>query len=622
MNRLSAACISLIVLLGAPVYTSGAGPTGPLAALVLAGGQPERRPDQPASRYTGQWVDGTRLSSSELSNWHQTAATPKLADRELFAPDRPIRWLVDNSLPVGELPEAVVELVGGDCLPGRVIAIDEGAESADSRSPPHLDVIPSQRLDGPDGPSRPAIGVALTWVRRVIWQRAGDRYRPRTVLLVDGRQLDFRSVRFSAAGLRLLRQDGVRDVALAEVAELHMPAVDPWDAYFEQVAALGLSPKARLIRLETISGLRVTGSTDRFRARSRGDAGKPANWQHMVQPAWSLDPLWLAHATIRVRQYFQPHEVPLGRIDPSAARQESDWGGVLWPWRADRSPLGGPLEAGGVPYPWGFGVHGRTDLEFPLPACARAFQSRVGLDQSAGSGGCVRARVFLDTAAGPPLYSSPAIVGSGEALDTGRLAWENRSPPPSRLILQVDSAHGDRPAGADPLDVRDLVDWLEPVIELDPEKVEAEVFRRGPRLIPAWQNWSVLSGGEQGVRLVSHGDESSRPDRGFRLLAAAGREGLRLSGKLSVRPYRDCLLLAVSHPPGSQPSRIEVRVEGEPIGQYDVPARSGPQPPPIVVSLVRYHGRQVTVELVQQSRSDRALVEWQAISLVNRTKVP
>ena len=593
-----------------------------LAAVLLAGEPADRRPAQSDLRYTAQWADGTRLRAGTVVNWHQAGASPKLAERELFGGDFPLRWLVDNSLPVADPPESEVELVGGDCLPGRVVAVDEGADSSDSRSPPHLEVLPAVRLDGPDGPARSTIGVTLPWVRRVIWQRVTDRYQPRTVFLLDGRQLDFRSIRFGASVLRLLRQEGVREVSLGEVAELHMPPRDPWDVYFEQVAALGLSPKARLMRLETTWGLRVTGSTDRFRARSHGDPAEPANWSHLVQPAWSLEPLWLSHHGIRVRQYFQAHEVPLTRIDPAAVRQQSAFGGLMWPWRAERSAQAGPLEVAGVSYPWGLGVHGQCELEFPLPACGRAFRTRLGLDQAAGSGGCVRARVFLDATGGQPLYASPMLVGSAEPLDTGRLAWENRSPAPSRLILQVDPVVADRPAGADPLDVRDLVDWLEPMLELDPEKVEAEVFRRGPRLVPAWQNWTVTCGSQEGVRLVSHGEENERPSSGFRLLVATGRDDLRLTGKLAIRPYRDCLVVAVSHPARFAPSRIEVRVEGEPVGQYDVPLRSGSQPAPIVVSLARYHGREVAVELIHRARSERSLVEWQSISLVNRTKVP
>jgi hypothetical protein len=280
----------------------------------------------------------------------------------------------------------------------------------------------------------------------------------------------------------------------------------------------------------------------------------------------------------------------------------------------------GPLESGGVERPWGFGLHARTELEFPLPACARAFRTQGGLDQLAGNGGCVRAGVFLDSAQGRPLWAGGPIAGSAQVSDTGRLSWEGRSPP-SRLILEVDPAADIRPAGTDPLDIRDLFDWLEPLVELDAEKLAAEVLRRGPRMVPAWQNWHVTVGDQQGVRLVSHAEaeEGRAADQSYHLFVAAGQDALRLSGKLSVRPYKDHLLLAVHGWPRGAATKIEVRVDGEPIGRYDVPVRAAAQAPPILVSLARWHGKQVAVEIVQESRNERSLVEWQAIALVGRT---
>jgi len=588
--------------------------------LIVLGAGGTAVPGQPSLRYVGQWVDGTRLTGDTVAPWHETKSSPKLADRELFHPDRPIRWLVDTSIPLPAPPEAMVEFFGGDCLPGRVIGFQEGLESPGQRLPPHLEVAPLQRSDWPAGSPRSGTRVTPAWVRRIVWQRVTDRYQPQTLFLLDGRQLDFRSLRFAPTGVRLLRGDGIREIALGEIAELHMAPLDPWETYLEQVTALGLSPEARMVCLETAWGLRVTSTTDRFRARVQRGTDTPAHWYHLTQPAWSLDPFWLAHESIRVRQYFLPHEVPLSRIEPSAVRQQSELGGPLWRWQADRSVRSGPLESGGVEHPWGFGVHGRTELEFPLPAAARSFRTQGGLDQLAGTGGCVRAAVFLDSTQGKPLFAGGPIVGSSQVFDTGRLAWEGRSPP-ARLILEVDPAGDARAAGTDPLDVRDLFDWLEPLVELDREKLDAEVLRRGPRMIPAWQNWNVTVGDVEGVRLVSHAEaeEGRSYDHGYRLLVATGHDVLRLCGKVSVRPYKDHLLLAVNRWPRGPATRIEVRIDGESIGRYEIPARAGPQSPPILVPLARWHGKQVTVELIQESRNGRSLVEWQAIALVGRT---
>ena len=74
-------------------------------------------------------------------------------------------------------------------------------------------------------------------------------------------------------------------------------------------------------------------------------------------------------------------------------------------------------------------------------------------------------------------------------------------------------------------------------------------------------------------------------------------------------------------PPRGRPSRLEVRVDGEPLGRFEIPARSGGHARPLAVSLARYHGRQVTVELIHESQTERSAVDWQAISLMGRTAV-
>ena len=499
-----------------------------------------------------------------------------------------------------------------------MVGFRDGAESAKHRWPPHLLVVPYGPLDLPDTAPRGHVRVTVSWLRRIVWQRVAEGYQPRTLFLPDGRRLEFRSCRFTATAVQLLRDEGIREVPFSDVAELHLPPADPWEAYFEQLAALAPGENARLVYLETVSGLRATSTTERFQAQGTGD--RPASWYHLCQPGWSLDPLWLAHEAIRVRRYFRPNEVPLSRIEPSGGRQQSDLGGV-WRWRADRNVEGGPLESGGAPSPWGFGVHAKSELEFPLPLAARAFQTRLGLDLLAGNGGCVRASVLVDFPPGKTLFKSELIRGSGLAFDTGRLPLDGVAKS-SRLILQVEPAWREGPPGTDPLDIRDILDWLEPVVELNPGAVQTEILRCGPRLIPAWQNWHVMAGDAPAARLVTRWDEETRPGQAYRLLVSAANGPTRLTGKLLPRPYKDLLLLYVSRPQETPPSKLEVRVDGRSAGQFEIPIRYGDEAPPIAVSLAEHHGRSVAVELIQQPQDVRALVEWGAISLVGRTAAP
>lgn len=576
-----------------------------------------REPVLPAVRYVAQWTDGARTVSDTVAPWSETRSAPKIAGRELLDPKNHVRWLLDNAT-APAAPEQWIEFVGGDRLPGVVAGYQEGNESPKERLPPHLLVVPQQRVDWPDGAARQHLRVTIPWIRRIVIEPTTEEYRPRTVFCTDGRQLGYRSIRFTADGVQLLRTEGVQDVPLDSIAELHMPPVDPWDAYYEQLAALAPEPSARLVRYETALGMRATGTTERFQARAYGQADKSSSWNHLVHPAWSLDAFWLPHDAIRTRQYFLPHEVSLSRIEPRRIGQQSDLGGY-WPWQADRNVEGGMLEVGGASFPWGFGIHGASELEFPLTPAVRSFRTRFGLDQLAGNGGCVRASVAAGTTTLQPLFTSPVIVGSADLADTGRLAF---SKPPARLVLSVDPLKTGGPPGSDPLDIRDSFDWIEPLVELDPETIQAEVLRRGPKLIPCWNKWTVTTGDAPIAKLVSVWDEYTQPVQGYRLMVSAAGGPLRLSGKTTPRPYRDRLVIAVSRPPNVPGSRLEVRLDGRPLQTFDVPVRQSSDSPPLVVSLAEFHGRKVAIDLIQLSPDEKAVVQWRAISLVGRTEVP
>jgi hypothetical protein len=209
------------------------------------------------------------------------------------------------------------------------------------------------------------------------------------------------------------------------------------------------------------------------------DIGVPESssdhWYHKIHPAWCLDPLWIRFGTIRTRQQFAPHEIPLSRLRPVKMVAQSGLGGIRPP-QVDRNVQGGPLAGARHEHGWGFGVHADCELQFDLPDCARRFRTRVGLDRLAGDGGgCVRAAVFYGLRERAPLFQSGILVGSTAEADTGRLEVASRDGLPRRLILVADAAREGRPAGADPLNIRDFVDWIEPVIEVDPAELLDQV---------------------------------------------------------------------------------------------------------------------------------------------------
>lgn len=569
--------------------------------------------------FTAAFTDGTYITGGKISEWHVTTAQPKLNGRPLMDPAKPVRWLKSDSAEPPSAPKAFVEMFGGDRLPGMVVEHRTGTDATGERQGPCLAVKPETILDGPDQTTREHLRVRLPLVRRIVWQRrARDRYTPGTLYYLDGREAAYRSLRWTSGGVTLLLKEETRKVSFGEIAELHLPRRDPWDVYYETLATLCPDGAGRLMRVETFSGVVATTSMARFQARSI--SGDSAGWFHMVQPAWSIDPVWIRHPQIQWRRFFAPHEVPLSVLEPQRAEQVSSLG-VGWTWQVDRSVRGEPLRTGGKIFGWGLGVPAYCELEFPLPPCAVNFRVRLGLDETVGRGGCARGLVYLNRLSGKPTFESKTLVGSADVEDAGTIDLAAFSKGAKSLILVADPSPADRPPGADPLDIRDMVDWLEPLIELDAEKLQSEIAGRLSRALPAWEGWTVKLG--DGVRLAvsNRWDFSEARNMRYRIESVTKGGPLTLARTFQVMPQHNYLsVLAGRFSDGPTPSEIEVRVEGQRIARFPLPERRpGVTVDPQLVPLEKYQGRDVTLEVVCTPKDDKSLVDWRALELVEYT---
>src|SRR5205823_10768721 len=85
--------------------------------LTVASAHAAERPQ----RFVSLLASGKRIESDRLTNWHLTNGVPHLGTTSLFDFADPLRWLRDRSHRLGGEPEAFVEMVNGDRLPGVVI---------------------------------------------------------------------------------------------------------------------------------------------------------------------------------------------------------------------------------------------------------------------------------------------------------------------------------------------------------------------------------------------------------------------------------------------------------------------------------------------------------------------
>ncbi|HVK79855.1 MAG TPA: NPCBM/NEW2 domain-containing protein, partial [Verrucomicrobiae bacterium] len=592
-----------------------------LLALTLAAPAAAQKP----ARFAALLSNGERLEGQRLTHWHNNGANPLLDGKPLLDPGKPLRWLRDRAQLPGPAPRAFLEMHSGDRLPGVVVDYVPANSDLYDAQLAHFRVRPEIELRPPTKNRDPHVRVVANFVRRVVWQkRDRHEFEPNTVFYRDGRALPFRAVRFGPSYVNVLLAEGNRRIAFAEMAEIHLAATDPWQAYFDELAALAADDlDARLYQLETTDGLVLTGSYQRRQTSAFGNDQDFDRWVHGLQPAWSLDVVYVPTTNIWARRMWRTNEVPLSRIWPSQIVTRSPLSATGRAPRVNTNVEGGPLRSGTLDFGWGYGVHAHTELTFALPLGVRALRGSVALDRSAGKGGCVRARVYANDITTAPLWESPFLVGSETVADLGTIALVGPAQGQKALVLQVDAAHTGRPANADPLDVRDMTDWLDPWLELDPDVVRAEVAKRGEKLFATWQDWNVAISKDNQIAWQSYWNELNNSPGNYRLGIATRQQPLTLSRELKLSPGDNWLVVFANRATSSgPPPKLEVRISGEAVAEYDVPHRhrGNEDQPPLAVRLTNYHAAQkpIQVEIRQQASKETGYVDYRAIQVVSQ----
>jgi len=502
-----------------------------------------------ARSYRAVLANGQVVYGPSISDWGHSGRRATLGGVWLFNPANPASWIRSGGGGAG-LPEGpYVEFAGGDRLPCNFRGYRSGKENPASPQLPHLQVQPTVNMWKP-GPHSSKGGrqvrILTRWLRRVVFSsRSSPPLSPGTIFYADGSSEIFRSMRWGRAGVRLLLDSGVETISFNRIAELHLLPIDPWDAYFEQLALLLPDLSGRLVRVETMDGAVLSTSDARFRVGDVGDQSNPRQWLHVVQPAWSLDALWVKYSTVASRIYSRPEEVSLASFRPLRVREKRMIGGG-GRWIEDRSVLGNALVSGGVESARGFGVRAFCEMEFALSDCVVAFQTGVGIDRRAREGGCASARVLLrdfPSLKETKLYQSEVLLGSGRLFDSGRIDLAATRGRQARLVLLADPEMERTPAGADPLDIRDFVDWIYPRLTLDTNGLRREISSRIGMFLPALNGWTQEPAREGSSSLVNHWDAANLQRPGFKLQLQIPAGGMKLSRRM--QPSVESRYLAV-----------------------------------------------------------------------------
>ncbi|MDP6542514.1 MAG: NPCBM/NEW2 domain-containing protein [Phycisphaerae bacterium] len=795
-----------------------------LLAVVVSATCPART-TAGAGRYLAVFADRRRVSGDNLSGWGAHPGSAHLEGVALSNPKHPLLWLRDMALNPWRAPYncgGYVEFIGGDRIIGRVVGAESSSKTSGQYIPAHVLVKPVEKLYPPVYKPSGHVRILPGRIQRIVWGPPSKRrLNPGNLYRTDGRRLDFASVRWRKDSVTLLLDKETRDVKLSEIAEIHMPGINPWKAYYRELAALSPSLRSRLVRFETTGGLIATASETRFRAspfrtvsqemrswmtlmnydnqleqaqahlakigkavdlarknsiakatefqkaqaadrqvydkaltalkqrmdqqqkkdqaglaekrrkheellrKSEADltkslAGKPAaqrdkqirdlrtrsaqsreahkrqleserlrlrqhrtqqianfsrteqqrlitarqplvseaarfkqqldsqvanhanytrhistlrlhraaapnprqgdssTWAHIIHPVWSLDPLWTRFGSIRMRWSFSPDKVPLSRVRPVTVVNPT-----MLPWRADRNVAGGFLGSGGRRYAWGFGVHARSELSFTLPPHARSFHCRLGLDHFVDTGGCVRARIYVGSTQTKPRYESPMMIGSRKTADTGWISLACGPDTPKRLVLQVDPVARNYPPRADPLNIRDKFDWLDPQIALDPSGLGNEVRKRIASQVTSWRGWTLKLDKSEVCTWTNRFDETSGAGGRFLTTVRTEEQPLTLSREIMVGDDDKWMVVDAGYADGGDLhiGSITLHVAGVAIPTEKIPVKQiwMRRGAPLVFPIANYKGKKVTFEM-KRAAGGRPLY-WRRIAVTGQLPI-
>ena len=213
---------------------------------------------------------------------------------------------------------------------------------------------------------------------------------------------------------------------------------------------------------------------------------------------------------------------------------------------------------------WGWERTRRTRSPFNCRSAAQQFTATVGLDQAARGGGCVTCRIYRDQDRGQPLWQHEFLRGTDPPLRVGPVGLA----PAQRLTLTTEFAHERRPAGADPLDVRDHVDWLLPLVTVDLAAIARPPLDVG-EWFPELAGWKPADDSQPPISLRPWWDKLANrwriamvPDAGRRI---ADAKPLELSRPLQISLSNSFVRLAVGRDrTDSTYHLVNLLVDGQP----------------------------------------------------------
>lgn len=580
-----------------------------------------------AQRFAAWLADGRRVSAPRLSSWHAPASIRELKGQEGDGGANRLRLIRDRQAKVA-LKAPYLLLANGDVLTGSPIQL--APNLGRQGITPRVQV----QLEGMLPVSGTGVAVRTDRIARIVGTTeapARQEPPPGTVQLADGRRLVGRSIKWRDYGLAVLTPEGIVEASYSDIVDAVFPDIDSMAAVLDDslVAAGAASPagSGSIVRFQLTSGATITAARiirqQETQRRSRR-GGVELTTYYYAQPAWADEPLALPERDVAWCGYRAASEVPLALMPVELAHSEQLIGGGR-PWHRSTGGDDGLAATGAWEADLALCTHSHSELAVTLPPGAKKLWTTVGLDRAVGAGGCVRCRIVADRADGGTLWDSGVLLGSDEPKPTGPLDVTDLS----RVVLVTEFAHQDRPPGADPLDLRDDVVWIAPLVELDLDQTDLL-----PDALAGAGQWELSGSGLDTAGLRSVWDAASAS--WIPVLALPEKSELALTRKLAVSRAGDVVEFLTTCPDEADAGGLELCVGGN-----RVPSQVS-MTPEIQRQWLRYRdrsrlrdddrshltdrfaywwdlspwrGEEVTLELVVRAAGDEAAIAWRGLSI-------
>lgn len=479
----------------------------------------------------------------------------KVQGKNVFDADSPVRLIRDHSAKL-ERRAPLVMLANGDVLNGlpRQLAPSDGRQGQPQRVRVQLD-SPLMPIDGV------GVNVRTDRVQRIVGQDSRLRKpppAPGTVLLMDGRELKGTSIRWQEYGLAILTADGIVQAAFSELADAVFH-VDQMTAVLGDSLSAGSLDGPAIMRLALRSGAVLTTSrASREVERSRNRGKSTVEVMYYLQPAWCSNPIAIPETEIAWIGYRRTDEVPLSLL-PATTHANTRFIGEAQNWLRNSSQ-GGPLvSVSNDESDLGLATHSDSQIVFALPPGAVSLSTIVGLDRVSGDGGCVQCRIATwDAATKKPsqtLWDSGVFTGSSAPKATGSIDVQSLA----SVVLITENAHDNRPAGADPLDIRDDVCWLSPLVVVSP--IARSQSPALARALPGLDSWDEFNNEWNKVKVGNRWNEAA--DRWEAVLTIPAGANLQVRRTETIQSSGDVLEIVSAISQNFNEQDLELKVNGE-----------------------------------------------------------